>query len=137
MIVVDTNVIAYFLIQGDKTEQARRLWHSEPAWHVPSLWRHEFLNILSTFVRHGGSRPEEALGLWNRALELLEGQEVEVNLVRALELAIELDLSAYDAQYVALAQKLEAPLVTEDRRLLRAAVGIGVSMEAFLSSESS
>jgi predicted nucleic acid-binding protein len=39
-------------------------------------------------------------------------------------------LSGYDAQFVTLARALGAPLITEDRRLLRAFPGEAMSMQA-------
>jgi len=51
VIVVDVNVVAYFLIEGEHTERARELWRRDPDWRLPPLWRHEYLNVLATFVR--------------------------------------------------------------------------------------
>ncbi len=44
MIVADTNLIAYRLIEGEQTELALAVWAKEPEWFVPPLWRHEFLS---------------------------------------------------------------------------------------------
>jgi predicted nucleic acid-binding protein len=52
----------------------------------------------------------------------------------ALRLAGELDLSAYDAQYVALARALAAPLVTEDRKLRRILPHEALSMSQYLQT---
>ena len=41
-------------------------------------------------------------------------------------------ITGYDAQYVALAQNLNATLITEDRKLRNAVSGIAVSMQEFL-----
>ncbi len=54
MICVDVNVIAYLLIAGDKTELAQQAWAKDPQWRLPSLWRHELLNVLAAYVRSGG-----------------------------------------------------------------------------------
>jgi len=37
VIVVDTNVIAYLLLGGEKTPQARAVLQKDPAWTAPSL----------------------------------------------------------------------------------------------------
>jgi predicted nucleic acid-binding protein len=42
-------------------------------------------------------------------------------------------VTGYDAQYVALAQSLNAPLITEDRKLREAVPGIAFSMQEFLA----
>ena len=131
MIVVDTNVIAYLLIMGDKTDLAQRTYRNEPGWVVPSLWRHEFLNVLATFVQHGGGGLEDAIGIWSQSLRLFARNEREFDLTQALLLASQHGISAYDAQYVALAIDLQAPFVTEDRRLLRLFPELAVSMNSF------
>ena len=56
MIVVDTNVIAYVLIEGDKTALAQQVAKKDPDWKVPPLWRHEFLNVLATSAYSDWSR---------------------------------------------------------------------------------
>ena len=53
MIVVDAKVIAYRFIEGEKTVLACRVQKRDGVWAVPSLWRHEFLNVLATTVRAG------------------------------------------------------------------------------------
>ena len=51
MIVVDPNVIAYLLIEGERTEEARRAWLRDRDWLVPPLWRSDYLNVLWVSVR--------------------------------------------------------------------------------------
>jgi hypothetical protein len=53
VIDADTNLVAYLLIDGDATPQARAAWQKDPDWILPPLWRSEFLNVLATSVRHG------------------------------------------------------------------------------------
>ncbi|HSG40567.1 MAG TPA: VapC toxin family PIN domain ribonuclease, partial [Thermoanaerobaculia bacterium] len=68
MIVVDTNVLAYLLIEGEKTELATAVWRLDPEWRLPVLWRHEFLNILATYVKAGGAEVSDAEQIWKEAL---------------------------------------------------------------------
>ncbi len=51
MIVVDVNVVAYYFIEGDKTALAREVMQADPDWRLPSLWRHEYLNVVATYPR--------------------------------------------------------------------------------------
>jgi predicted nucleic acid-binding protein len=102
---------------------------------VPLLWRHEFLNILATYAKAGGASLEEVQTLWNEASNLAGPGEHDVDMMEALELAVRGGISAYDAQYVALAQQLGVPLVTEDRRLREAFPEQLFAMQAFCSSE--
>lgn len=55
MIVVDANVLAYALMDGPATAQARRAREIDPDWRVPPLCRHEFLSVLATYVRRRGT----------------------------------------------------------------------------------
>ena len=119
MIVVDVNVVAYFFIDGERTAAARMLRSRDPDWRVPTLWRHEFLNILATWSRQGGAAMTDALELWRRTVQLMGPCEQLVNMETALALAFEHNISAYDSQYIALAQQLQTVCVTEDTRLLK------------------
>jgi len=53
VIVSDTNLVAYLLINGDHTATARAVYQRDPDWRLPPLWRAEFLNVLTTTVRKG------------------------------------------------------------------------------------
>lgn len=131
MIVVDTNVIAYALILGPQTELARRVRALDPVWRVPSLWRHEFLNILATYTRRGGTTPRRAAQLWDEAAGVFTGCEEAVDMRLALRLAVENRVSAYDAQFVALAMGLGVVCVSADRRLVRRFPQCTRSLDAF------
>ena len=52
----------------------------------------------------------------------------------ALAVAAEYATTGYDAQYVVLAQSLNAPLITEDRKPRKAVPGIAFSMQEFWRS---
>lgn len=129
MIVVDTNVIAYLMIEGEKTEMAQRTFRQDSNWAMPSLWRHEFLNVLATFVRHRGIEIDEAIDIWQRSSRLFTPGERDLDMPHALRLATQYSISAYDAQYVALAVELSVPYVTEDQQVLKTFPDIALSMQ--------
>ena len=131
MIVVDTNVIAYVLIAGDKTALTQQVAKKDPDWKVPPLWRHEFLNVLATSTRAAVINAQQAEALWHKGLDLLVRAEREADGIASLKLAIEHAISSYDAQYIALAQSLETQCVTADKRMLKTFPGTAVSMKAF------
>lgn len=106
----------------------------EPDWRLPDLWRHEFMNVLATYARQGGATLEQARVLWRRAVELFGPREHASDAEAALGLAVKAPVSAYDGQYVALAQRLQTILVTEDRRLLKAFPETACSMQAAAAS---
>ena len=135
MIVVDTNVVAYFSIQGTQTSVARTVREIDTDWYLPPLWRHEYLNLLATLARTGGAELGEVLDLWESTTRFFRSSERDPDMDLALRLSIERSVSAYDAQYAALALKLGAPLITEDRKLLKAFPDQALSMEAFSVSK--
>lgn len=120
MIVVDSNVLAYFYLPGEFTAAAESLFELDPEWVAPILWRSEFRNILAGYIRRESISVEQAIILQAEAESLLVGGEFEVESQTVLELVRDSDCSAYDCEFVALAMKLNINLVTMDKKLLRA-----------------
>ena len=120
MIVVDSNVIAYLYLPGEYTSSAEALLERDPDWTAPILWRSEFRNILAGYLRRKATTFEQANSLQTEAESLLAGAEYEVDSYAVLELVRDSDCSGYDCEFVVLAQKLNAQLVTMDKKLLRA-----------------
>jgi predicted nucleic acid-binding protein len=120
VIVVDTNVLAYLYLPTDYTSQAEALLQQDPDWVAPVLWRSEFRNILAGYMRRKTLTFEEARNLQAEAESLLAGNEHEVDSQQVLELVRDSDCSAYDCEFVALALRLGAKLVTMDAKLLKA-----------------
>ncbi|HRO62255.1 type II toxin-antitoxin system VapC family toxin [Thermomonas sp.] len=120
MIVVDSNVLAYLYLPGKFTTAAERLLESDPDWHAPILWRSEFRNILAGFLRRGTLTFEHALAIQREAESLLDGAEHELDSRRVLELVRGSDCSAYDCEFIALAEMLGTRLATMDGKLRKA-----------------
>lgn len=118
MIVVDTNVVAYMCLEGEWTEAAERLRLQDHHWRAPHLWRSEFRSVLAGQMRRSGLRLSTAMAALERADGMV--QSAEVNSRRVLELTAQTRCTAYDLEFVALAQQLAVPLVTMDRELLDA-----------------
>ncbi|MFC1601505.1 type II toxin-antitoxin system VapC family toxin [Candidatus Sumerlaeota bacterium] len=133
MIVVDTNTIAYLLIPGHRSKAAREILKQDPEWAAPLLWRSEFRNVLARYMKQNALPLEHALRLMEEAEFLMRGGQFEVASPRILQTASESGCSAYDCEFVALAQDLRAPLVTSDKKLLNAFPAIAVSMAGFLA----
>jgi len=131
MIVVDTNIVAYAYIQGDYTKLAHRVRELDALWRLPTLWRHEFLNVLSVYVNHGGCDLNKALDIWKISVKNLSPCEQGVDMEAALKLACQYQIAAYDAQFIVLAQSLNLLCVTEDKVLLKKFPGIAVSMRDY------
>jgi len=120
MIVVDTNVLAYLYLPGEFTEAAERLLERDADWHAPILWRSEFRNILAGYLRRGSLAFEQACAIQYEAEELLRGGEHEAHSRTVMELVKASDCSAYDCEFVAVAEVLGTTLVTMDAKVIKA-----------------
>lgn len=134
MIVVDTNVVAYLLIDGDHTPAARRTLGRDPAWAAPLLWRSEFRNVLGVYLRKGVLALKDAIALQTAAEAVFRGREHAVASRDVLALANDSGRSAYDCEFIAVARQLSVALVTSDRQLLRSFPQYAVDVETFGAS---
>lgn len=133
MVVIDTNVLAYLLIDGDRTTDAQALYARDPDWRSEGFLLVEFSNILATYLRAGNLERGAAEGLLASAERILSGS---LNLPHssALEIAAEFGVSAYDARFLGAARGLRTKLVTEDAKLRRAVPGLTQSLSQALAS---
>jgi predicted nucleic acid-binding protein len=120
MIVVDTNLIAYFSIHTEHSALAEAVCAVDSTWAAPLLWRSEYRATLMKYVRHAGMKFESAMGSLQLAEETVAGREYSVDGRKVLELAYRRKCSTYDCEYVALAQDLNVVLVTTDTQVLKA-----------------
>jgi predicted nucleic acid-binding protein len=131
MIVADTNLIACFSIHTEHSALAEAVCAVDSVWAAPLLWRSEYCATLLKYIRHAGMNFEEAISSLRLAEDTVAGREYSVNARKVLELACRTKCSAYDCEYVALAQDLKVPLVTTDRQVLNAFPKTAVSLEQF------
>lgn len=135
MIVVDTNLIAYLLINGEQTRRAESVKRRDPDWVAPVLWRSEFRNLLLLYIRQGIFDLDHAINLLENAEEIMLKREHTISSVLVMKLATASRCSAYDCEFVVLARELGVPLVTADRKVLMAFPDTAVSLEDFLNEE--
>ena len=122
MIVVDTNVMVYLLSgEGPRALCAEELLLSDPAWTSPPILMSELRNVLVGSVRRGLVEPSDALAMHDDAALILKDRVVGIDGADVVRVGLELELSAYDAEFVVLARALSTTLVTEDREILEAA----------------
>jgi predicted nucleic acid-binding protein len=134
MIVADTNVIAYLSIEGEHTALAERVMRQDAEWIAPLLWRSEFRNLLLLHVRQEWFGLDHALKLLEQAEQFMFGREHIVSSAPVMNLAIRSGCSAYDCEFVVLAQEIGVPLVTSDQKILSAFSDVAVSMNRFVST---
>lgn len=131
MIVADTNLLVYLYIQGERTEESEAVLKRDAVWTAPLLWRSEFRNSLIGLVRKDALTLDEALSIVDEAERWLIGREYSVISRHVLSLARQSGCSAYDCEFVALAQDLGLQLVSNDKRILKAFPALAVSPSAF------
>jgi len=131
MIVVDTNVICYLYMESAHSRHAEQALLKEPDWVAPLLWRSEFRNVLAQYIRKHLLSLTESRQIMNEALHLMEGQEYEVDSQQVLSLVAASNCSAYDCEFVALAEQLGVVLITVDKQLLDNFPDITASLTTF------
>jgi len=135
VIVVDTNVIHYCWVRGENTKIAQAVRQQDPEWHVPILWRSELRNVLTAYLRRGMLTREQIVGILSAADQALAEREHIILDALVLDVVASSTLTAYDAEFVALATALSVPLVTADKGVLKAFPERALTMAAFLSAQ--
>ena len=122
--VVDASVAVKWLIPEEYSECAMKLldgWLDEGLeLNAPELLRLEVTSALTKYVERrviDAEKAQEGFEIFREIM--LSYVEVDLPLIEeALEASIASGLSIYDAVYVTLAKRLEATLITADRRLV-------------------
>lgn len=120
--VIDASALAEYLIGSRLGVRAATALESDPELHLPHLAVVETASVLRGWVLGGHvSEARARAALADLAAFPATRWPAEPLLPRLWELRD--NLSAYDATYVALAESLDATLVTADARLARALAG--------------
>ena len=131
MIVTDNDVISYFWLEAERTPAARSVREKDDDGRAPPLWQSEFRNVLYQHMAHRDLPLDDALQIADRVDADMRGATVSIRTVDVLRLVNASGHSAYDCEYVALAQRLSATLVTGDQRLPRLFPETAVLMKDF------
>jgi predicted nucleic acid-binding protein len=115
VIIADTNLIGYLLIQGPFTADAERVLQKDPEWAAPLLWRSELCSVLSQNVRAGTISQTGAEAHFRRADQLILPE-------------------TYDCEFAWTARAAGVKLVTADKKLLVAFPGLATSVQNFAVS---
>jgi predicted nucleic acid-binding protein len=137
MIVADTNIISYLFLPTNYSEKASQLYQVDPDWAAPELWRSEFRNVLTLYIRQNIMSLTAALALQDEAESLMADREFTPPSVAVMNLVASSTCSAYDCEFVALARQLSVNLVTQDKKLLREFPETAVSLDEFIFPENS
>ncbi len=118
MIAVDANVITYLVLKGDYSKECGDLFVWDSEWAAPRLWRDELCNVLVTYERRGLLNRRDALQAFSDAEAIIGDNQYDVRAERTLSVADRTRCSAYDSQYIALAEDLGIKLFTFDKKIL-------------------
>jgi predicted nucleic acid-binding protein len=119
MIVVDTNILAYLYLPTEHTQKVEALLAKDTEWIAPTLWRSEFRNVLALYLRKNLLTFDQALAIQSEAEALLQDNEFIVTSHDVLHLVQNSECSAYDCEFVTLAQNMNVKLVTIDKKILK------------------
>jgi predicted nucleic acid-binding protein len=121
--VLDTNVCIKQFIEDPLTPKVNQLFdllsNSENEFHVPDFFYIECTNVLWKYVKADLHSSEAAIS----NLEDLKSLPLRVAatkdlMVGAAQISFAYNTAAYDSCYVALAERINAPLLTLDKRLI-------------------
>lgn len=133
MIVVDTNVVVGAYLPGEHADAIETTMAKDGHWVAPYLWRSEFRNVLSLYLRQELIALEDARRVARLAEFHMRNREYWSMADRVLELAQSSGCTAYDCEFVSVAKDLSIPLVTSDKKVLKQFPSIAVSPEEFIS----
>lgn len=132
-IVVDASFAGAWILPDEHSGEAQRvldlILKGREELAVPDLWTYEMLNLLLVGSRRGRIdtvQIEEALQLLDQIPCLFYDPHSELSRIRVARLASRFELSAYDAAYLELADRLQCPLYSFDKRLEQSAQALGL-----------
>lgn len=121
MIVVDASVLASVLVYSDdRGRKARAALGRDPEWAAPEHWKVEVFSVMRGLALGGKITNEMASRAVDR-ISRLGVDTVPVDDLLTQMWQVKANISAYDAPYVALAERRALTLVTADGKLARAA----------------
>ena len=134
MIIADTNIISYLLLPTLYTDSVEKLYKIDPDWSAPILWKSEFRNVMALYLRKKIITLEKAMQLQDTAESIIIQNEYDISSSQVLALIDKSDCSAYDCEFIALANHLDTKLLTQDKKVLRAFPSTAISISDFLSA---
>jgi predicted nucleic acid-binding protein len=132
MIVVDTNIICHRWMPSAHSPEVEKALAKDPDWIAPLLWRSEFRSALAGALRRNLITIETANMIMDKAESHFADREFAVSSRPLLNLVATSTCSAYDCEFVALAEEQRVPLITLDRQLLRDFPHVAITLEKFV-----
>jgi predicted nucleic acid-binding protein len=125
--VIDTNIAIKLLIPDPLSTKAETLFlhlqQPQSQFFIPDLFYIELTNVLWKYVRTNQYPADQV----QTALQRIQSLPLNVTptkdlMIEAANLSLKHNISAYDAAYVALSQRINVPLLTLDNKLVTALI---------------
>lgn len=132
--VVDASVLCQLFITQEHTPQTERFFADVPTLYevfVPEMCLVECTNVFWKHTCFHGLPAVEATQLAHDLVALpLQIVPSRTLLTEALTIGVQNRLPVYDSLYIALAQDLSKPLISDDKRQCKVAVELGLEVVA-------
>jgi predicted nucleic acid-binding protein len=128
MLVVDANIVFPLVVRMPQSHDVRELFSIDPEWRADPFILIELSNILATYERIADLPRKEILPILANADSLLRSNFLSISNEEALDTAMDFKITSYDARYLAVAIRSRTPLITEDKRLRKAAPDHTISL---------
>jgi predicted nucleic acid-binding protein len=130
--VLDASFTLQWCFENEATRETESvltlLQNQEAMAWVPGIWPYEVLNGLGKGISRGRLDRAKGLLFWQAIKELpVQVLDVQVD-QNLLDLALQQNLSVYDASYLGLAMTLKHALATNDKKLTAAAKASNVGV---------
>ena len=132
MIIADANLIIYRYLRGPLSGLADRVVRKDEDWRTSTLWRVEFASAAVKMIRGGVVGEADAIAAMTLASHEMSTRELHVPQARVIRIAVRHGISAYDAQYAALAEAFGVICVSADATFTRKAPQLVVSISDFV-----
>ena len=129
--VLDASVACAWLFEDESTPSLQKLLDLTVTCdvYVPALWHIEVANTLIQALRRQRITEQGVIKGWDYLQQMrIHTVSTQSPIETLLEVSQEHGLTAYDAEYLALAQRLGLPLATLDSTLRRAAQRAGLTV---------
>ncbi len=125
-LVADTNI--FLAVVLNEPERAHIIEVTSDAVLIaPEILPYEIGNALSAMIKRRQISKAEAL-VAEKAANLIPVRLVSIDIQKALELAIEHNIYAYDAYFLICAKSLAQPLMSLDKRMKQIARDLGINI---------
>ncbi len=134
MIIVVTDILSYYLIQGERTASAHALKKVDDDWRAPQLWRAEFVSVAAKNLRSKLITLTQAQSILAAAEGAYGGIDMGIEMSAVLSVAAATGASTYDSHFLALARRTGKPLITGEKRHPGAPHGLAINIDDYLRS---